>query len=608
MDATHHDPDFTMPFPRMDETQWRAAVERSLKGGAFDMLRARTADGFRLEPLYASDKTASPRALRAQEGAWRVAARVDHPDGAQANALALADLEGGADALQLVFAGGGGAYGFGLPLSGEALTQALRGVDFDAGLTFEIDSGMAEAARLFADAHAASRADPTRGTISFGLDPIGARARAGAPFAWDAEALAQVCRDLAAKGFAGPFGLTDARIVHAAAGTPGQELAFAIAVALAMWRGLADQGFELDVARRLIGFRLAVDADEFMGVAKLRALRRLWARVEDASGVAPRAIHIHAESAWRMTSRRDSHVNMLRATMASFSAGLGGADVVTTLPFTQALGLSDAFARRIARNAQTILIKEANLARVADPAAGSGAFEALTSALCEAAWTELQTLEREGGIVAALTQGAFQARVAASRAARAKAIATRREMLTGVSAFPNLVEAPAAVLAPAPAEADAALGALPMTRDAAPFEALRDRAEAMAAQGRAPAVFLATLGPPGAFTARVLFAKSLFEAGGIKALGGEACADDDALAQAFAASGATLACLCSSDAIYAERAEGAARALRGVGVRKIYLAGRPPADPAAWAQAGVEGYVFAGCDAPAVLSEAQARA
>ena len=85
-------------------------------------------------------------------------------------------------------------------------------------------------------------------------------------------------------------------------------------------------------------------------------------------------------------TKRDPHGNIVRGTIAAFAAAVGGADAVTVLPFSAALGVPDAFARRIARNTQTILIEEANIHRVADPAAGSGAIEALTDALCETAW------------------------------------------------------------------------------------------------------------------------------------------------------------------------------------------------------------------------------
>jgi methylmalonyl-CoA mutase len=152
-----------------------------------------------------------------------------------------------------------------------------------------------------------------------------------------------------------------------------------------------------------------------------------------------------------MTTRRDPWVNMLRTTVAAFSAGIGGADAVTVLPFTAALGLPDAFARRIARNIQAILLDEANLSRVTDPAAGAGGFEALTDALCEKAWGLFQEIEREGGILESLKGDTLQARITAVRAQREKAIATRKEPITGTSEFPNINDADVSVLLPMPA-------------------------------------------------------------------------------------------------------------------------------------------------------------
>ena len=128
----------------------------------------------------------------------------------------------------------------------------------------------------------------------------------------------------------------------------------------------------------MIYARLSADADQFLTMAKFRALRLLWARIEQGCGLTPKPLFIAAETAWRMLTQRDPYVNMLRATMATFSAGLGGADSITVLPHTLALGLPDAFARRAARNTQLVLLEESNLAKVADPAAGSGGIEALT--------------------------------------------------------------------------------------------------------------------------------------------------------------------------------------------------------------------------------------
>src|SRR5207237_2187551 len=128
----------------------------------------------------------------------------------------------------------------------------------------------------------------------------------------------------------------------------------------------------------------------------------LWARVEEACGLAPKPVFVSATTAWRMLTRRDPWVNLLRATVAVFSAGLGGADAITVLPFTAALGLPDRFARRLARNTQLILLEESNLAKVSDPGAGSGGIEDLTNHLCAAAWAQFQEIGNAGGVVSGL--------------------------------------------------------------------------------------------------------------------------------------------------------------------------------------------------------------
>jgi methylmalonyl-CoA mutase len=403
-------------------------------------------------------------------------------------------------------------------------------------------------------------------------------------------------------------------VIHDAGGSEVQELAFVLACGIAYLRALEGAGIPLEQAQGMVYARLAADADQFLTMAKFRALRLLWARIETACGLAPKPLFIAADTAWRMLTQRDAYVNMLRAAMATFAAGLAGANAITVLPHTLALGLPDQFARRVARNTQLLLLEESNLAKVSDPAAGAGGIEALTSELCTAAWALFQETEKAGGVFAALQQGLIQGKVAATRNARAANIARRRDVLTGASEFPNLHEADVAVLeaksiALAPyGEQKFSFDALAPMRLAEPFEALRDRSDAkFEASGARPKVFLANLGTPADFTARATFAKSFFEAGGILALDSEGFADPAKLAAAFKASGAEFACLCSSDKVYADRAESSARALQQAGCRHIYLAGRPGETEAGLRAAGVTGFVFAEADALAILEDAYRR-
>jgi methylmalonyl-CoA mutase len=369
-------------------------------------------------------------------------------------------------------------------------------------------------------------------------------------------------------------------------------------------------GIDLEAARAAISFRLSADADQFLTMAKFRALRLLWARVEQASGLSPKPVFIAAETAWRMLTQRDPYVNMLRATMATFSAGLAGANAITVLPHTLALGLPDAFARRVARNTQLVLLEESNLAKVSDPAAGSGGIESLTQELCQTAWSLFQGIEQAGGVFAALQQGLIQGKVTATRKAREANVARRKDVLTGASEFPNLHEAEASVedvkpAAPATTNDPITFEPLAAIRLAAPFERLRDRSDQIAEQqGKRPRVFLANLGSAADFTARATFARSFFETGGIEAIDSEGFSDASALAAAWKESGAGLVCLCSQDKVYAQHAEAAAKALQTAGARHIYLAGRPGDQETALRGAGVTDFIFAGGDALGSLRKA----
>ncbi|MEA2930075.1 MAG: methylmalonyl-CoA mutase [Hyphomicrobiales bacterium] len=607
-------------FPAGTREAWRKLVDGVLKGASFDKrLVARTYDGLAIEPLYPRAADARPIAARAPAASWTLMQRVDHPDPAAANAEALHDLENGATGLTVVCKGSVNATGYGLDSSLETLERVLDGVYLEAGIVidFNVSAATRDAAKNVAALVKRRGIAPEAVELRASLNPLGHNAATGTalrPWKELAPDFAGLVKELAANGFRGPFALADGRVIHNAGGSEAQELAFTLGCAVTYLRALEARGIALDAARRMIYFRMASDADQFLSIAKFRAIRKLWARVEQACGLAPVPAYVSAETAWRMMTRRDPYVNMLRSTVAVVAAGLGGADAITVLPFTLPIGLPDRFARRIARNTQLILLEESNLAKVSDPAAGSGGIENLTDQLCAAAWALFQEIEKDGGINAALEQGIIQGKVAATRAEREKNVARRRDALTGTSEFPDIHEGAVHVLdvAPHPNPLPAggerertAFAALPSFRLAEPFERLRDASDrALAATGARPKVFLANLGKLVDFTARTLFAKNFFEAGGIEAVTNDGFASRDAMVAAFKASGAKLVCLCSSDKVYAVQAADAAKALTAAGATHIYLAGRPGEIEAALKAAGVQDFVYVGCDVVATLQAA----
>ncbi|MGB6504859.1 MAG: methylmalonyl-CoA mutase family protein, partial [Xanthobacteraceae bacterium] len=271
-------------------------------------------------------------------------------------------------------------------------------------------------------------------------------------------------------------------------------------------------------------------------------------------------------------------------------------------------GLPDAFARRVARNTQLVLLEESNLARVADPAAGSGAIEALTRELCAAAWSIFQDIEKAGGAWAALQSELVQDGVATVRAERQKAVARGKEVLTGTNAFPDIQERAAPAVLDVPPQARAAdepanVTAAPLARIrlAEPFEALRERSDqTLAKTGARPKIFLATLGTPAEFNARVTFAKNFFEIGGIEAISSPG-PDFVPIHQSV---GTALTCLCSSDKVYAKEASAKLAALQAAGAKHVYLAGSPGEREAALRAAGAQSFIYEGCDVLATLTAA----
>lgn len=596
-------------FPAATRDEWLKLVESVLKGAPFEKkLVSKTYDGISIQPLYERAKDAKRVAGRPDGEPWTVMQRIDLRDPKEANKQALRDLENGATGLTLVFPGAIGNYGFALPASKQALAQTLDQVWLDAA-DIELDIGPAskDAPYWLAEITRERGIDPAKTNFRFDYEPLGAIAHhGGATKPWNEKApiFAALIIGLKEQGYDSRFACADGRVVHAGGGSEAQELAFVLACGVAYLRALEAGGLSLDQARDALFFKLAADADQFLTIAKFRALRKLWARVEEASSLPPKPIFISAETAWRMMTKRDPNVNMLRMTMAVAAAGFGGANAISVLPHTTALGLPDGFARRVARNTQTVLLEESNLFRVGDPAAGSGGIEALTGELCEKAWTLFQEIEAQGGIADVLQSGLLQKKVAETRAARLRNISLRKDPLTGVSEFPNVHEAKEPVLDGTPefdqAKPSDAAQALPRIRLSEPFEALRDAADAMEER---PKVFLANLGKPADFTARAMFARNFFEAGGIAAVSSDGLTSPDEAAKAFKASGAKLACICSSDEIYAAQADAVAKALKSVGAT-IWLAGRAGEKEVNFKSAGVSGFVYAGCDVIAALKEA----
>lgn len=630
-------------FPQVSTADWRRRVE-STHGGSLESLIAHTLAGIDVEPLYAADNSPHPPprppAIRAP---WRLVQALSGPSPGDV-ATAIAATRGrGVDGYRLrldeglrhAIDPGTAAHrriGDELGCDGAALHRLA---DFEAALA-EVDlearelhldagaAGLGATAALAALARARGVA-PSRLSGSLGADPLAAFAASGrlpCSFGSAARQLAALAAWSAAEAPGLRALLVSARPYHDAGGSAVDELAFSLATAVEYLRWLTDRGLGLDAACGEIVFEHCAGGDLFLEIAKLRAARLLWARVVEAAGGSGEAtrMELRVLSSWRELSLLDPRVNAVRATAAAFAAAVGGADSIVVLPFDSAAGNPSATAERLAINTQLILREESRLDRVADPAAGSWALEALTGELARAAWALFQQVEAAGGQAACLEGGRVQQRIQTSCRALRQAVATRAEPLIGVSEYaapgapppepdgwdgaeaalrelrsarrlepppadlvgsPELVGwAAEQVAAGAPLDAVTVVlsaptplcaQALAPRRLAEPWEELRRRA---AATPEAAALLL-PLGGLREHRARTGFARNLLAAGGIEARE-RVTSDPEEAAAALAETGCRLAVLSASDAAYEERGVAFVQALHRAGARCVAITGKPP--------------------------------
>lgn len=605
-----------MPPPQQEtleqaRARWRGAVAgvltKSGRGGGGDVeperaLDTPTYEGFVVHPLYtaldAQPECTLPGDWPFVRGAdarrdvltgWKVAESFPAAAGATAaeiNEAVLAALVDGVSALVLRVGGG---------IAPADLGRVLEGVYLElAPVILAADAEFRPAAEaLIGLAGGSGDAQRPGCTIDLGADPLTAELDGRpAPALEDVTAVARSVADRP-----GIRTITvDGTAFHDRGADAGWELAGAIGAAADYLRVLTDAGLSVADAVNQISFRLVADDDQFMTIAKFRAVRRMWARVAEIIGQPTNAAtRLHAVTSAAMMTQRDPWVNMLRTTVAAFGAGVGGADTVEVLEFDAAIrgGLPDlreGFGRRMARNTQLLLLEESHIGRVIDPAGGSWYVEALTETLAAQAWTHFQAIEALGGFRRGIDHIVEQ--IEAVAAQRDDDVSHRRTAITGVNEFPNLAE-------PLLSRSDSAPT---VRRYARNFEALRDRSdEHLRRTGRRPKVLLLPIGSPAENNVRTTFATNLLASGGIEAVD-PGTVEPATVAAAVSEAGTTIAVLCGTDARYGTDAADLLAAVRAAGVDLVYLAGPEKAVADVRGDLRPDGFLTARIDAVQELS------
>jgi methylmalonyl-CoA mutase len=682
-------------FPKIEHASWQQQVEVELKGAPFaKRMISHSYEGIELQPLYteatfatAGDAAGLPGYPPFVRGAnvlgntlagWDIRQEHAHPNPAVANGQILEDLNGGVTSIDLRL-DGAAVQGLdtddplatelagrdGVSLASVADVETLiKGVKLDiAGFHFDAGGAFLPIASLYVaaarnagvklgDLRGGFNADPLKvlmrdGTLPMPLDM--ALRQMGDLAAWTAE---HAPRMTAVEVSTTPY--------HNAGATAVADIAFAVATGLDYLRAMTSAGLDVEIAARQITFSMGLGCRFYLAIAKIRAARKLWADVIGTIGGSAEAqkMQLRVSTGRRVLTTRDQSLNILRNTVACYAGAIGVADIITTTPFDAPTGLPTEAARRNARNTHHILAEECHLAQVVDPAGGAWYIEWYTDALAKRAWSVLQQVEAQGGMIKAAGNGWVTAQIKPTEAAREKDVAVRKMAITGVSEHPVLTEhrteqeqpsyrqlatvaaqrlstwrhqhghlaaldALAGIAAGsgeltnaaiAAAEAGATLGQIaaklvskgqeptimaPLSvhpYDAA-FEELRDAAEVFERKrGHRPLVYLAGVGSIAEQVARKNYANDFFGAGGFAVLAHDAKSDVAETTSAFAISGAKIAVICSTDKRYATVVADLAPKLKAAGARTVVLAGNPGQSEAGWRAAGVDLFIYVRCN------------
>ncbi|MCQ6275373.1 acyl-CoA mutase large subunit family protein [Bacillus sp. V3B] len=694
-------------FPHPSYKEWREVAEKSLKDASFEeKLISKTYEGIFLQPLYRKEDIeglshlsslpgAAPyvrgtRALGYQDKTWEVCQELVYPTPLEFNEAAKNDLQCGQTMLNLVLdqasslgqdpdqvspekVGKGGVS----ISSYQDLGNALKGIDLEqTPLLIQAGcAGLPIYCMVVAHAKAAGmEISKLRGSV--GMDPLGTLVKEGTiPFSLKKSYDLLAHQTSWAKKETPELKtiLVQGDPYHNAGGNAVQELAFTLATGVEYIREMQERGLSIEEMAPRMLFSFSIGSNFFMEISKLRAVRLLWSKIIAAFGGNEEAqkMTIHARTSYWTKTVYDPYVNILRGTSEAFAAVIGGVDSLHISPFDEAIRPPDEFSRRIARNTQIILEKEAHLSKVADIAGGSWYVESLTDSLAKEAWKQFQQIEKNGGMFKTLDSSYVQEQIKEIADKRLNNIGRRKDKFVGTNMYPNLIEQKLSVpkadkdsvyqtrceevgnyrkandgskknsllnelgvskegnvhlsLEAIQAgitlsewvkairqmdKASPTIQALNIHRGAERFEGLRKKAEMYKeTNGSYPKVFLANMGPISQHKPRADFSREFFGVGGFEVISNNGFSTIDEAVHAALTSGTSIVVICSNDATYPEIVPQLAQKLKQENPDSIlFVAGLPNSEQAErFKQAGVDDFVHMQSNCYNVLFDLQQR-
>jgi len=584
-------------FPPVATGQWEELIIKDLKGADYQKkLVWRTDEGFHVQPYYRAEDLndiayleALPnrfpytRGFKTKDNQWKIVQEITEKDPKKANAIALDALHKGADTVSFCTKNVN---------SYPELKSLLQNIDLEKkSVQFRCASSYTELTKWFVQYIEEQKFDKTKITGNIHFDPV---IDALKHHAAEIKPLPNVLELLTLTSELPHFKIIniDGLAMHNAGATIVQELGYALAAANEYLAFATDNGIASSTIASKMQFTLSIGSNYFMEIAKLRAMRVLWATL--IAAYKPEcdcayAITINTvASSWNKTLY-DPYVNMLRSTTEAMSAALGGADAIALKPFDVAYKQEDEFSSRISRNTQIILKEESYFDKVVDPAAGSYYIENLTNSIIEQAWKLFQETEKEGGFIALIKNGKIKAEIEQSAQKRDLDIAMRRYILLGTNQYPNINESMSDKIEKT--ETCHAEGLKPY-RGAAAFEALRLQTEEFAKKHHRPKVFLLKIGNLAMRQARAGFITNFFGCAGYEILDHAGFNSVDEGVKTAISASPDFIVICSSDEEYATLGVEITKKIKK-NIKKIpvIIAGNPTEFIDILNEAGVDDYI-----------------
>jgi methylmalonyl-CoA mutase len=572
-------------FRPISTEEWKEKIIKDLKGADYDRkLVWHTDNGFDLQPFYRSEDLEElsylntlpgdfpfTRGNKQKSNHWKVNQLIEVEDITSANKKALEIRMNGVDSLAFVFKSGFKPGENDI----ENLLENIRVDVIDVNFRTDFPGEMIGILENLAKKHN-RELNKIKGSVF--CDPlseysIGQKKE----FDSDSEFLDVANNFRKAKNLGNFHCLTvDGSIFHNSGASTVSEIAFTLSTAVEYLNKLSDSDLDIDEISRHIRFNLATGSSYFVEIAKLRAIRFLWAKIMNEYGInygRSAKMYIHSVSSSINKTIYDPYVNMLRTTTETMSAALGGSDSITVLPFDFTMEKTSELGQRIARNQQLLLKGESHFDKVNDPAAGSYYIETITDKLIKGAWDIFLQTEEKGGYLKAFDSGFVSEKIKSESAKLMNDIAFKKKVVLGTNQYPNINEAFTDFSIPGLDSADGKF--LKPFRYAAEFERLRNKTDFYSKNSERPKVWMFTYGNIAMLKARSQFAGNFFGCAGFEIIDNTAFKTIDEGIEAAKEDNPDIVVICSSDEEYSEIALPVFEALKNDFT--VVLAGYPKA-------------------------------